>query len=405
MSKQPEDVPNGIAIIVNEDGILQRVIQDSYHLCSSPSDETMPFVDCLVSDSISKAYQFLDRIKTNDVAYNWELHLAMDDNISLFNFSGIRMNGERLLIIGTDNLNDTEQFLNGLMEMNNESVNKLRSFMKKQQATPGESNGDERAMYDQMSGLNNELANMQRKLTKKTVELERANERKNQIMGMAAHDLRNPLNVILNYAEFLIDDHQQEEARFTDDQFQMIKQVKESSEYMVHIIEDMLDMSAFESGSITLKKECCDLVDFIENIVSLSRSSAQKKDITITTHLPDSLINKEIDVHKFRQVFDNLLSNAIKYSDPDTEVEVGINPVDERGDVTMYVKDHGQGIPEEEIDKLFEPFADISVKATAGEKSTGLGLAIVQQIVEAHGGTIDVDSQVGGGSTFFITIP
>ncbi|WP_445666235.1 sensor histidine kinase [Fodinibius sp. AD559] len=403
MSKQHQDVPNGIAIIVNDEGILQKVIRDSYHLCSSNSNETISFIDCVGSDSLSKAYQFLARIKTNDMAYNWELHIKNDGEISLFRFSGIRIDGKNVLI-GTDNRDDSEQFLNGLMEMNNESINRLRAFMKEQQGKPDEPKEDERALYNKMSGLNNELANMQRELTKKTAELERANERKNQIMGMAAHDLRNPLNVIVNYADFLLDDHLQGEANFTEDQFQMIKQMKESSEYMVHIIEDMLDMSALESGDITLEKESCDLVDFIENIVSLSRSSAQKKDIAITTHLPDSSVSKDIDCHKFRQVFDNLLSNAIKYSDPGTEVEVGINPVDETGDVTVYVKDHGQGIPEEEIDKLFQPFSDISVEATAGEKSTGLGLAIVEHIVEAHGGTIEVESEVGVGSTFYINI-
>lgn len=404
MSKENQDVPNGMAIVINEDGILETVIQDSYDLCSPSSDEAVSFVDCLDSDSTSKGYQFLDRINTNDVAYNWELPLTIDDEISLFNFSGIKMNEKRLLVIGTDNLDDTEQFLNGLMEMNNDSVNKLRAFMKEQQETPRESNEDEQTMYDEMSHLNNELANMQRELTKKTVELERANERKNQMMGMAAHDLRNPLNVIVNYADFLIDDHIQDEAKLTEGQLQLIKQMKESSEYMVHIIEDMLDMSTLESGDMNLKKERCDLVDLIENIVSLNRSSAQKKDIALTTILPDSSLNKEIDAHKMRQVFDNLLSNAIKYSDSGTEVEVGIKPVDETGEVTIFVKDHGQGIPEEEIDKLFEPFADISVEATAGEKSTGLGLAIVQQIVEAHGGKIEVDSEVGEGSTFLVNI-
>lgn len=235
-------------------------------------------------------------------------------------------------------------------------------------------------------------------------ELERLNEFKNQMMGMAAHDLRNPLMLIQNFADFLLDNHQEENI-FTEDQYQMVKEILGTSKYMVNIIEDMLDMTSFESGTINLDKENIDLVELIEKAVSLSLSSARKKNIIITTHLPDSPVKKEIDGHKFRQVLDNLLSNAVKYSNPDTEIKVGIKQLDEDEGITIFVKDQGQGIPEDEIDKLFKPFSEVSVKATAGEKSTGLGLAIVQKIVEAHGGKIEVESEVGVGSTFSTKIP
>ncbi|MDZ7659293.1 HAMP domain-containing sensor histidine kinase [Fodinibius sp.] len=401
MSKQNQTLPNGIAVIVNDDGILQKIIHDSYGLFSLQGEETISFVDCLESDSIPKAYQFIKRINTNDVAYNWELHVTDGDEMSLFSFSGIRFDDENLLI-GTANSDDTEQFLNGLMEMNNESINKLRSFMKEQQQPTGSKN-DEWAMYDQMSGLNNELANMQRKLTKKTAKLERINELKNQMLGMAAHDLRNPLTLIQNYSNFLIEDHEEQDI-FTDDQFQLVKEMKQSSEYMVQIIENMLDISAIESGSINLDKKDEDIGKLIERIVSLNRPTANKKDISLVTKVPDIPITKEIDAHKFQQVLDNLVSNAIKYSQSQTEVEVGIS--EKAGSaITIYIEDEGQGIPEDELEDLFVPFAKISSEPTAGEKSTGLGLAIAKKIVEAHGGDIQVESEVGVGSTFFVNIP
>ena len=402
MSTRKQNLPNGIAIIVNDDGILQKIIHDSVGLFSLQGEETISFVDCLESDSIPKAYQFIERINTNDVAYGWELHVSDGDDISLFSFSGIRVNEENLLI-GTANKDDTEQFLNGLMEMNNESINKLRTFMKEQQQSAG-SQDDEGALYDQMSGLNNELANMQRKLTKRSAELEKMNKLKNNMLGMAAHDLRNPLTLIQNYSLFLIEDHKEQDL-LTADQFQLLKQIKDSSEYMVQIIEDMLDISAIESGSINLEKSDENIGEIIKRVVSLNRPRANKKDISVTINLPDKEVVQEIDAHKFQQVLDNLLTNAIKYSNSGTEVEVGIDNIDETGDVIIFVKDQGQGIPEEEIDKLFKPFADISVEATAGEKSTGLGLAIAQKIVEAHGGEIRVESKVGEGSTFFVHIP
>ncbi|MEX0638917.1 MAG: HAMP domain-containing sensor histidine kinase, partial [Balneolaceae bacterium] len=259
-------------------------------------------------------------------------------------------------------------------------------------------------VFDDMSELNNELANAQRELTKKSAQLERSNEFKNQMMGMAAHDLRSPLMIIQSFSFILIDNHE-EKPFFTEDQFQLIKEINTSSEYMIQIIEDMLDISTFESGSIKLNKKNSDLVELIKEAVSLSRAPANKKNIIITTHLPDSTVDKVIDSHKFRQVVDNLLSNAVKYSDPESEVEVGIKQSEGSEEVSIFVKDHGLGIPEDEIDNLFLPFSKTSVQSTAGEKSTGLGLAIVQKIVEAHGGKIEVDSEVGVGSTFVVIIP
>lgn len=404
MSDQSQRLPNGIAIIINDDGIIQKIIHDSYGLFDLQADETQSFADVLDSDSISKAYQFIARVNANDVAYDWKLHGENGGDIKLFNFSAIRLDDETL-IIGTANPDDTEQFFNGLMEMNNESINQLRIFMKKkqQQDMPNQSSDDEWAMYDQMSGLNNELANMQRKLTKKTAELERINEYKNQMLGMAAHDLRNPLTLIQNYALFLIEDHQEQDI-FTDDQFVLVKEIKRSSEYMVQIIEDMLDISAIESGSINLEKKEQDIRTLVERTVSLNRNTAAKKDILIDVKLPDDSIVKAIDPHKFQQVLENLMLNAIKYSHPGTRVTVDIDKQTDQS-VIIFVSDEGQGIPDDELEDLFVPFTQISSEPTAGEKSTGLGLAIAKKIVQAHGGEIRVESEVGAGSIFRVHLP
>lgn len=400
MNIQQPTLPDGIAVMISSEGILRDIFHDSYSLFKNDGDDKIIFMDYLDSDSIPKGYQFIERINSNGVAYNWELHVTMGDDISLFSFSGIQLNGSNL-VIGTTSEDDTEQFLNGLMEINNEQVNKLRAFMKEQQR-PQQSQENDWQIFDEMSGLNNELANMQRKLTKKTAELEQNNELKDQMLGMAAHDLRNPLTLIQNYAHFLIDDHEEENI-FSEDQFQLVKQIKESSEYMVQIIEDMLDISALESGKITLEKERTSLLQLIEQTISLNKLSSSKKNIAIFFKEPADNIVKEVDAHKFQQVLDNILSNAIKYSFPESKITIGI---EQKGDqVIITVKDEGQGIPKGELKDLFKPFTQTSVEATAGEKSTGLGLAIAQNITQAHGGNIEVESQVGVGSTFLISLP
>lgn len=402
MTKSNNAFPEGVVLLLTTNGTVMEVLHDTFELFLKETERDQSFIDCLDSDSTKKGFRLIENIDSNGVAYDWELHIEDEIDALLFNFSGVKTE-KGILLIGSPDPDDMEKFMNGLMEMNNEQMNKLRLFMKKHQKKFLEEN--EKALYDGMSELNNELANTQRELTKKTAELERINKLKNQMMGMAAHDLRNPLTVILNYADFLISDHLHEQAIFNKDQFQLIQEIKGSSEYMVKIIEDMLDTSVFESGSINLKKTRSDLVEIIKEAVSLSRTPANKKNISITTHLPDSSVNKDIDSHKVQQVLDNLLSNAIKYSNLNTEIEVGIEQSGNAEGVTIFVKDQGQGIPEDEINMLFEPFSKVSVKSTAGEKSTGLGLAIVKKIVEAHGGRIEVESEVGVGSTFAVKLP
>ena len=107
-----------------------------------------------------------------------------------------------------------------------------------------------------------------------------------------------------------------------------------------------------------------------------------------------------IDAVKVEQVFNNLLSNAVKFSPPARSVEVRVTPSGRN--VVVSVRDEGQGVPKEEQDKMFEPFVRTSVKSTAGEKSTGLGLSIVKRIVEAHGGSIWLESEVGRGTVFYV---
>ncbi|SHG21224.1 Signal transduction histidine kinase [Fodinibius roseus] len=402
MSKNTKKSPQGIALEVSNRGILNRVIHDTFGLFPEKPSASTTFADCLETDSIAKGYKLIDSVNKNGVAYGWELHICDEGSSTLFNFSGVKMD-DMNLIIGIPDPEDREQFLNGLMEMNNEQINKLRSLMKNKRAVP-QSSEEEWNLYDEMSGLNNELANMQRKLTKKTAELERTNELKNQMLGMAAHDLRNPLNLIQNYAVFLLEDHH-ETPFLSEEQEQLVKEIKASSKHMVNIIEDMLDISTFESGSLSLEMEEHDLIQLIERVVTLNGSAAAKKNIKISLELPESSVVKEIDYHKFQQVLDNLLSNAIKFSHSDTEVRVGIQKASKSDKVTIVVRDQGQGIPEDEIEKLFQPFSQLSAVPTGGEKSTGLGLAIADKIVRAHGGHIEVESEPGTGSTFCIELP
>lgn len=258
---------------------------------------------------------------------------------------------------------------------------------------------DERKIYEDFTRLNNELVTAQRELARSNAGLIRLNEQKNQLLGMAAHDLRNPLGAIFSCSEYLLD----ELKNLSDDQLEMLSAIKSSSEFMLQLIEDILNLSRIESGKIELRIEPCNLADLASRHVATNRLIAARKKIQVVLNLGPDLPTVEADPRKIEQVMENLLSNAIKFSPPGTTVTMTLIPMGAQ--VRIEVRDQGPGIPEAERGKLFQPFQRTSVKPTGGEKSSGLGLAIARRVVEAHGGRIGVESEVGVGSTFFVNLP
>jgi signal transduction histidine kinase len=244
------------------------------------------------------------------------------------------------------------------------------------------------------------LRESQQQTIERNIELEKINEQKNRLLGMAAHDLRNPIGVVLNFSEFLMTEtfdvlgpeHQR-----------MVTHIKNVSEFMLKLVEDLLDVTTIEAGQLRLNIEAVDLGDLIRRNLSLNEIFAAKKNISLELVSCPDLPPLPIDAGKINQVLNNLVGNAVKYSFPDTLVQVSVER--SASDVTVSVSDQGKGIPEKELHKLFKPFGRTNVTATAGERSTGLGLAIVRKIVEGHGGQIGVRSQLGTGSTFRFSLP
>ncbi|OQY59804.1 MAG: hypothetical protein B6245_04720 [Desulfobacteraceae bacterium 4572_88] len=172
---------------------------------------------------------------------------------------------------------------------------------------------------------------------------------------------------------------------------------------MLTLINDLLDVSVIESGKLDLRLEKGSLRDLLENRCKISRIIAGRKDITLHTefsHIPDLMF----DPGRIAQAFDNFTSNAIKYSPPGSNVYISMTQ-QEDGKVRVRVRDQGPGISEEDQRRMFGAFERLSAQPSGGEKSTGLGLAIVKKIIEAHQGSLEVESQVGSGSSFSFKIP
>ena len=229
------------------------------------------------------------------------------------------------------------------------------------------------------------------------IELEELNELKNKFMGMAAHDLRNPLSAIRGMSDMILalDLEAEKEKEF-------IVSISKVSTQMLSLLNDLLDVSAIESGTFEVNLEPYDLCDLVRDRAELSRYSAKTKSIDIAVSEHDSP-KVNIDTQKFAQVLDNILSNAIKFSPEQSTIEVEVRTRGQSAEV--LITDHGQGIPPEEIEQVFSPFNKLSPKPTAGEKSTGLGMSIVKKLIEVHSGSVALASELGVGTQVTITLP
>lgn len=235
----------------------------------------------------------------------------------------------------------------------------------------------------------------QQELEQKNAELAVLNEQKNYFLGMAAHDLRNPLGNIQTFSDFILHEGA---GNLSPQHVEFLQIIRNSSTFMLNMVNNLLDVSKIESGKLDLHLEATNMVELIKNNINLNKNISDKKNISLSFSFTEEPVQVNIDKTQIEQVLNNLITNAIKFSNSGTVIEIGLEKND--SGLVLSVKDQGQGIPPSEVEKLFSPFQKTSVKSTAGEKSTGLGLAIVKKIVEAHHGKIWVESEVGKGSIF-----
>lgn len=226
--------------------------------------------------------------------------------------------------------------------------------------------------------------------------LQTLNEQKNEFLGIAAHDLRNPIGVILGISKLLEKQTGDEHKKYTEI-------ISGTSSTMLQLINDLLDISKIESGKLDLKVAEIDYIAFIERNIRMNEYFAQNKNIGIVSEFGIQNQILSFDDGKIDQVLNNLIGNAIKYSNPGTTITVKVFV--ENNQIVTQIIDNGQGIPEQEINDIFRPFKRTSVRPTSGESSHGLGLAIVKKIIEGHNGEVGVSSVVGTGSNFYFTLP
>jgi signal transduction histidine kinase/HAMP domain-containing protein len=253
--------------------------------------------------------------------------------------------------------------------------------------------------FGAQSALAIENARLFREIEQKGRELEVASKHKSQFLANMSHELRTPLNAILGYTE-LISDGIYGEA--PDKIVEVLERVRGSGRHLLGLINDVLDLSKIEAGQLTLSLSDFSVSGVVLTAVTGVESLAAEKGLQLEVDVAENLPVMRGDERRLTQVLVNLLGNAIKFTE---KGQVGVYASAENSSIVIGVADTGPGIEESERNKIFEEFQQAESTVTRAKGGTGLGLAIARRIVEMHAGRIWVESEVGKGSTFWVSIP
>jgi two-component system phosphate regulon sensor histidine kinase PhoR len=223
---------------------------------------------------------------------------------------------------------------------------------------------------------------------------------KSDFVNLVSHELRSPLSSIIMQLKVILDGLAGE---LTDKQREMLNRSHDKMQGLHELINDLLDLARIESGHRHLEQTPLNLAEVLTEVVELLHARAEQQKISLELMVPQDLPQVRADRRAMEEVFTNLLSNAIKYSPGGGSVRItAVSHVDY---LEASVSDEGIGIEEDEIPKIFDKFYRVKHSQTRQVIGTGLGLAIVKSIIEAHRGSIDVESQVGQGTTFKVLLP
>jgi signal transduction histidine kinase len=235
-------------------------------------------------------------------------------------------------------------------------------------------------------------------LAKQTL-LEIASKHKSQFLANMSHELRTPLNAILGYTQLIVN---RIYGDVPDKIADALARVELSGRHLLALINDVLDLSKIEAGQLTLSLKPYRMRELLHEVLAAMQPLAEAKGLLLTASAPDDLPTATGDDRRMKQVLLNLIGNAIKFTERGT-VAIDVAQTGDR--VTIRIADTGPGISPADQARIFEEFQQADSSTTREKGGTGLGLAIVRRIVGLHGGTVGVESVLGHGSTFWLTIP
>jgi len=256
-------------------------------------------------------------------------------------------------------------------------------------------------LEDRVAQRTRALMQANRRLSAQWLRLQRANGFKNEILGTVAHDLKNPLGVILGRTEMLTELITTSASK--ESITAQIDHIRDATRRLTTMVDHLISDAMADAFDITIRREPVDIAALVGEVAEANQPLAVNKQQTISVSAPSNFVTM-CDTDRIREAIDNLFSNAIKYSPIGGKISVTVAREDDK--TVIRVADQGQGLSPEDLGRLFGRFQRLSAKPTAGESSTGLGLSIVKRIIDMHGGEVTARSDGPGlGSTFTILLP
>ncbi|OGB24600.1 MAG: hybrid sensor histidine kinase/response regulator [Burkholderiales bacterium RIFCSPLOWO2_02_FULL_57_36] len=270
----------------------------------------------------------------------------------------------------------------------------------------GTDNTARKKIEAQQALLDQRLLDQQHRLQEANIELEqarataeKANVAKSEFLSNMSHELRTPLNAVLGFAQLM----ESATPLPTPAQKLSIEQILKGGWYLLHLINEILDLAAIESGKVTMMQEVMSLTDVLQDCQALIEPQASGRGIRIAFPPSDNLLYVNADPTRVKQVMINLLSNAIKYNHVGGSATVRCMMID-GSRVRVSVSDTGAGLAPDQLAQLFQPFNRLG-QANGTEEGTGIGLVVTKQLIELMGGSVGVESTVGVGSVFWVELP
>lgn len=231
---------------------------------------------------------------------------------------------------------------------------------------------------------------------------EESNKRKSEFLSLISHELRTPLNSIIGFSELL---EMQSVGALNNTQQEYVHQVITSGYHLLHLVDDILDVAKIEAGKMTIYPRQTDINALLEDVQHMMLELANKKEVKLSFQLQPELDQVYADPQRLKQIFINLIDNAIKFNKPGGLVTVRMNQSQDTDWLESEVYDTGIGIPESKIPQLFQKFYQVDSSLTRVHGGSGLGLVLTKELIEMHGGSIQVESKEGIGTSFRFRIP
>ncbi|HAF13447.1 MAG TPA: hypothetical protein DCK99_07045 [Blastocatellia bacterium] len=231
-------------------------------------------------------------------------------------------------------------------------------------------------------------------------EAENANRLKDEFLATLSHELRNPLNVILGYAEVLLRSDEAQKSEFVRRAAEILKR---NALAQSRLVRDLLDLSRLHIGKLSLNRETVSLMTVIKNAVETVRGDTAAKQIEIKVNAPEEIVFVDADPLRLEQVIWNLLNNAVKFTPAGGTITISLTT--EKQQAVLVVEDTGQGIEQQFLPHVFEMFRQADASSSRPHSGMGIGLALVRQLIDLHGGKVAVESNVGQGAKFTVQIP